>query len=176
MSARRPKSATAFRSIGEAALELELPAHVLRFWESRFPTKITPVKRPDGRRMFRPEDIEALRAVKLLVHERGMTLKGAERVLREQGVAAVLEGTAMVVAARPQAEDSVRARDAVERLSALVQTASEGAVFTDAARLAAANPTVAADTGARLSQALDRLRHLQARLHTARQPEARLSA
>ena len=71
------KSSAAFRSIGEAASELGLETHVLRYWETRFPKEVRPVKRPDGRRMFRPEDMDALRAIRALVHERGMTLKGA---------------------------------------------------------------------------------------------------
>jgi DNA-binding transcriptional MerR regulator len=88
------KSATAFRSIGEAAGELGLETHVLRYWETRFPKEIRPVKRDDGRRMFRPEDMNALRAIRILVHERGMTLKGAKAILAEQGIDAVLGGTA----------------------------------------------------------------------------------
>lgn len=88
------KSSTAFRSIGEAAGELGLETHVLRYWETRFPKEIRPVKRDDGRRMFRPEDMNALRAIRILVHERGMTLKGAKAILAEQGIEAVLGGTA----------------------------------------------------------------------------------
>ena len=78
------KSADAYRSIGEAADELGLQPHVLRYWEGKFTRHLKPLKRPDGRRMFRPEDIVALRAIQLLVHERGLTLKGAEQLLNEQ--------------------------------------------------------------------------------------------
>jgi DNA-binding transcriptional MerR regulator len=91
---RVEKSATAFRSIGEAAAELGLETHVLRYWESKFPRDVKPVKRADGRRLFRPQDLEALRAIQILVHERGMTLKGAKSILAEQGLAAVLSGAA----------------------------------------------------------------------------------
>ena len=91
---RIEKSSAAFRSIGEAASELGLETHVLRYWETRFPKDVRPVKRPDGRRMFRPEDMDALRAIRILVHERGMTLKGAKSILAEQGIDAVLGGTA----------------------------------------------------------------------------------
>lgn len=92
------KSVDAYRSIGEAARELGLPTHVLRYWETRFPRQVKPVKRPDGRRLFRREDIESLRAIQILVHERGMTLKGAKALLQDQGVAAVLAGEAKLVA------------------------------------------------------------------------------
>ena len=88
------KSPTAFRSIGEAAGDLGLETHVVRYWETRFPKEIRPLKRNDGRRMFRPQDMNALRAIRILVHERGMTLKGAKTILAEQGVDAVLGGTA----------------------------------------------------------------------------------
>lgn len=96
LKARIEKSADAYRSIGEAAAELGLETHVLRYWETRFPRQVHPVKRPDGRRLFRPQDIDALRAIRILVHERGMTLKGAKAVLSQQGVAAVLNGTATI--------------------------------------------------------------------------------
>lgn len=91
---RIEKSATAFRSIGEAAGELGLETHVLRYWESKFPRDVKPLKRSDGRRLFRPQDIDALRAIQILVHERGLTLKGAKSLLAEQGLKAVLSGAA----------------------------------------------------------------------------------
>ena len=102
---RVEKSANAFRSIGEAAAELGLETHVLRYWESKFPRDVKPVKRADGRRLFRPQDIEALRGIQILVHERGMTLKGAKSILAEQGLAAVLSGAAKLgTAASPARE------------------------------------------------------------------------
>lgn len=98
LKSRIEKSSTAFRSIGEAASELGLETHVLRYWETRFPKDIRPIKRDDGRRMFRPQDMDALRAIRILVHERGMTLKGAKTILAEQGIKAVLGGTATLSA------------------------------------------------------------------------------
>ncbi len=92
--ARIEKSATAFRSIGEAAAELGLETHVIRYWETKFTRDVRPVKRNDGRRMFRPQDLEALRAIQILVHEKGLTLKGAKALLAEQSVKAVLAGEA----------------------------------------------------------------------------------
>ena len=102
---RVEKSAKAFRSIGEAAAELGLETHVLRYWESKFPRDVKPMKRADGRRLFRPQDLEALRAIQILVHERGMTLKGAKSILAEQGLVAVLSGAAKLgTAASPARE------------------------------------------------------------------------
>ncbi len=82
------KSDEAYRTIGEAAGEVGVPAHVLRFWETKF-SQIRPVKRANGRRFYRPSDVALLRALKSLLHDQGMTIRGAQRVLKERGVAAV---------------------------------------------------------------------------------------
>jgi DNA-binding transcriptional MerR regulator len=79
------KSPDAFRSISEVAELLETPAHVLRFWESRFP-QIRPVKRAGGRRYYRPADVALLTGIKRLLHDDGMTIRGVQKILREQGV------------------------------------------------------------------------------------------
>ncbi len=79
------KSPDAFRTISEVADWLDRPAHVLRFWESKF-TQVKPVKRAGGRRYYRPEDMRLLGGIKKLLHDDGMTIKGAQKVLREQGV------------------------------------------------------------------------------------------
>ncbi|MDQ2065510.1 MerR family transcriptional regulator [Xinfangfangia sp. CPCC 101601] len=79
------KSPEAFRTISEVAEALETPAHVLRFWESRFP-QIKPVKRAGGRRYYRPADIALLSGIKRLLHDDGMTIRGVQKILREQGV------------------------------------------------------------------------------------------
>jgi DNA-binding transcriptional MerR regulator len=81
------KSADAFRTISEVAGELDLPRHVLRFWETRFP-QIKPLKRAGGRRYYRPRDIEVLRAIKHLLYAQGYTIKGVQRVLKERGAGA----------------------------------------------------------------------------------------
>ncbi len=78
------KSAEAFRTISEVAEWLDLPTHVLRFWESKF-SQVKPVKRAGGRRYYRPNDMLLLGGVKKLLHDDGMTIKGAQKVLREQG-------------------------------------------------------------------------------------------
>lgn len=79
------KSPEAFRTISEVAEALETPAHVLRFWESRFP-QIRPVKRAGGRRYYRPSDVALLAGIKRLLHEEGLTIRGVQKILREQGI------------------------------------------------------------------------------------------
>jgi DNA-binding transcriptional MerR regulator len=84
------KSPEAFRTISEVADWLGTPAHVLRFWESRFP-QIKPVKRAGGRRYYRPADMELLGGIKRLLHDDGMTIRGVQKLLREQGVRRVAD-------------------------------------------------------------------------------------
>ena len=79
------KSADAFRTISEAAEEVGAPQHVLRFWETKFDF-ITPVKRAGGRRFYRPQDITVLKAVKRLLHDDGLTIRGVQRLHKEQGL------------------------------------------------------------------------------------------
>ncbi|MAF47912.1 MAG: MerR family transcriptional regulator [Rhodospirillales bacterium] len=81
---RDGKSAAAFRTISEVAGELDLPQHVLRFWESKFP-QIKPMKRGGGRRYYRPEDLDILRRIKGLLYNDGYTIKGAQKLLRDSG-------------------------------------------------------------------------------------------
>ena len=88
------KSPDAFRTISEAAEELDLPQHVLRFWETRFAT-IKPLKRGGGRRYYRPEDVLLLRGIRHLLYDQGFTIKGVQKILKDQGpryVIAVGEG------------------------------------------------------------------------------------
>ena len=79
------KGPEAFRTISEAADELSVPQHVLRFWETKF-AFIRPMKRAGGRRFYRPADIAVLRGVRRLLHDDGYTIKGVQRLHREQGV------------------------------------------------------------------------------------------
>jgi DNA-binding transcriptional MerR regulator len=82
------KSSQAFRTIREVAEWLDVAAHVLRFWESKFP-QIKPVKRAGGRRYYRPADMELVGGIKVLLHDRGLTIRGVQKMLREEGAAAV---------------------------------------------------------------------------------------
>ena len=79
------KSANAFRTISEAAAEVGAPQHVLRFWETKFPF-VTPVKRAGGRRFYRPQDVTILKAIRRLLHDEGLTIKGVQRLHKEQGI------------------------------------------------------------------------------------------
>ena len=83
------KQADAFRTISEAADALGLPQHVLRFWETRFP-QIKPLKRGGGRRYYRPDDVLLLAAIQRLLYDDGYTIKGVQRILKEQGAKAVI--------------------------------------------------------------------------------------
>ena len=76
------KSATAFRTISEVSADLDVPQHVLRFWETKFP-QIRPLKRGGGRRYYRPEDVELLRRIQSLLYQEGYTIKGVQRLLKE---------------------------------------------------------------------------------------------
>jgi DNA-binding transcriptional MerR regulator len=78
------KAPDAFRTISEVAEELDVPQHVLRFWESRFP-QIKPMKRAGGRRYYRPDDVDLLRGIRHLLYGEGYTIRGVQRILREQG-------------------------------------------------------------------------------------------
>jgi DNA-binding transcriptional MerR regulator len=118
------KSPEAFRTISEVAESLETPAHVLRFWESRFP-QIRPVKRAGGRRYYRPADVALLSGIRHLLHDEGMTIRGVQKILRELGVrhvaamaaggdagafeADVLEGEGQADEGAPQAAESTTA-------------------------------------------------------------------
>ena len=82
MSIRTKKSSRAFRTIGEAASVLDVPQHVLRFWEVKF-SQITPVKRRGGRRYYRPKDIDLLLKIRKLLYQDGYTIKGVQKLLEK---------------------------------------------------------------------------------------------
>jgi DNA-binding transcriptional MerR regulator len=80
----RGKSPEAFRTISEVSVELDVPQHVLRFWETRF-SQVRPIKRAGGRRFYRPEDVALLRGIRSLLYSDGYTIKGVQKVLRDKG-------------------------------------------------------------------------------------------
>jgi DNA-binding transcriptional MerR regulator len=80
-----PKATEAFRNIGEVSKELAVKKHVLRFWEQKFP-QVRPMKRGGGRRLYRPADVELLRGIRDLLQNAGYTIKGVQKILREQGI------------------------------------------------------------------------------------------
>jgi DNA-binding transcriptional MerR regulator len=101
------KSPDAFRTISEAAEELGLPQHVLRFWETRFST-IKPLKRGGGRRYYRPEDVLLLKGIRHLLYDQGFTIKGVQRILKDQGqryVVGIGEGGPVGALARQSGDD-----------------------------------------------------------------------
>jgi DNA-binding transcriptional MerR regulator len=105
------KSPDAFRTISEVADDLDLPQHVLRFWETRFP-QIKPMKRGGGRRYYRPEDVELLKGIRHLLYDHGYTIKGVQKLLKTNGnkfVAAAASGdlaTMEALAAQSEAEQA----------------------------------------------------------------------
>src|SRR5512139_2127135 len=84
----RAKSPEAFRTISEVANELDVPQHVLRFWETRF-SQIKPMKRAGGRRYYRPADVELLKGIRSLLYKEGYTIRGVQKILKEDGAAYV---------------------------------------------------------------------------------------
>ena len=103
------KSPDAFRTISEVADDLDIPQHVLRFWETRFP-QIKPLKRGGGRRYYRPDDVALLKGIRRLLYGEGYTIKGLQRILKEQGprhVQAIGRGAAVAAAPTPGAADGI---------------------------------------------------------------------
>ncbi len=125
------KSPEAFRTISEVASDLDLPQHVLRFWESRF-TQIRPMKRAGGRRYYRPEDVDLLRGIRHLLYNEGYTIRGVQRILSGHGVrhvAAIGRGGPEAVAAlamvpREPADDIESAVDSEHEQDSLAVSAT----------------------------------------------------
>lgn len=103
------KGPEAFRTISEAADELHVPQHVLRFWETKF-SFIKPMKRAGGRRFYRPADILVLRGVRRLLHEEGYTIKGVQKLHREQGLKRLAAAGAGEPVAAPEITAGTRAK------------------------------------------------------------------
>jgi DNA-binding transcriptional MerR regulator len=167
------KSPDAFRTISEVAAELDVPQHVLRFWESRF-TQIKPVKRAGGRRFYRPEDVDLLRGIRALLYSDGFTIRGVQKLLKEKGlrhVAGVGRGVMsepvvvekIVIVERPAAGPAkkrpVYLRSVPPPMSLPFFNAETGA---DAA------PGLAKDERAKLKSLLGELQGLKKRLKAAR--------
>ncbi len=107
------KSPDAFRTISEVAEDLDLPQHVLRFWETRF-TQIKPLKRGGGRRYYRPDDVDLLRGIRHFLYGEGYTIRGVQRILKEEGVRfvqAVGRGEESVASPEQESVESVAEED-----------------------------------------------------------------
>jgi DNA-binding transcriptional MerR regulator len=115
LARRAAKSAEAFRTISEVAEELEVPQHVLRFWESRFP-QVRPLKRAGGRRYYRPDDVALLRRIRQCLYDQGYTIKGVQKLLREGALKSaegglVRGGTQSGVVVKAEAEPTDQAQE-----------------------------------------------------------------
>jgi len=166
------KSLEAFRTISEVAAELEVPQHVLRFWETKF-SAVRPLKRGGGRRYYRPDDLELLRGIRALLYADGLTIKGVQKILREQGARYVVEiGRGDVSLTPPPARAS--SRDAAAARGSNAAEAERGERPKPASNVHPfpREPNSAAalgDTGtARFSALLDELIDLKSRLASAR--------
>jgi DNA-binding transcriptional MerR regulator len=160
----RAKSPEAFRTISEVACDLDVPQHVLRFWESRF-TQVRPVKRAGGRRYYRPEDVDLLRGIRALLYSEGFTIKGVQKVLRDKGLRHVAEF------GRSCAKDSDTTTDDLavdlEERNPLYSGATI-AVLDRAREEFARARRLAEDDRVRLELLLGELQQLKARLRKAR--------
>ncbi len=124
------KAPEAFRTISEVADELEVPKHVLRFWEAKF-AQLKPMKRGGGRRYYRPEDVALLRGIRFLLYNDGYTIRGVQKILREHGPRFVMEFRRM--ADREDAEDTIAARHEIPDIAAeAAQGGRGGGTFTPA--------------------------------------------
>ena len=102
------KSLTAFRTISEVSAELDIPQHVLRFWEGKF-SNLKPLKRAGGRRYYRPEDLELLKRIRALLYDEGYTIKGVQKLIRE---GALREPSQSESAAAPQSTAAASTQEA----------------------------------------------------------------
>ena len=124
------KGPQAFRTISEAADELGVPQHVLRFWETKF-SFIRPMKRAGGRRFYRPQDLVVLKGVRALLHDDGYTIKGVQRLHKEQGVKRLLvagqggAGSSIAGAAEPDFDEGLLDQGAEAALEAHMDISSE---------------------------------------------------
>lgn len=130
------KSPDAFRTISEVAEDLDLPQHVLRFWETRF-TQIKPMKRGGGRRYYRPDDIDLLRGIRHLLYGEGYTIRGVQRILKEQGPRFVIGAGRgeLSVEQPPEAEKTAPAKSGKRAAKPRVEP-----TFAAAARTRSADP------------------------------------
>jgi DNA-binding transcriptional MerR regulator len=178
------KSPDAFRTISEVAEDLDLPQHVLRFWETRFP-QIKPLKRGGGRRYYRPDDVALITGLKTLLYGQGYTIKGVQRILKEQGARTVqavgrggplpvslpaMEAPASDGAARTVAEHQARFDSHGEAGALSLASGGAGGALAEAAGYSRADsaavepPPLHADAETVLRMALAELQHARKEL------------
>jgi DNA-binding transcriptional MerR regulator len=118
------KSPDAFRTISEVAVDLDVPQHVLRFWESRF-REIKPMKRGGGRRYYRPDDVSLLRGIRHLLYGEGYTIRGVQRIIREQGIKFV-QAAGRPAPRQPDVEELTEEIDAPDAAAAIEAERTRG--------------------------------------------------
>jgi DNA-binding transcriptional MerR regulator len=121
------KAPDAFRTISEVADELDIPQHVLRFWETRF-VQIKPMKRSGGRRYYRPDDVDLLRGIRRLLYGEGYTIRGVQRILKEHGVKAVqglVDGSTALPALGAPGDQAMRGGAEADDEEVVVETSDE---------------------------------------------------
>ncbi len=167
------KSPAAYRTIGEVAEIVGVPQHVLRFWETRFP-QLKPLKRSGNRRYYRPEDVALLQAIRVLLHERGLTIRGVQKRLREEGVRRLVASVLQAEHGRPEGGGDEASSTAV-----LSETGSDESAPLDrdvaAGMVPACAPAPAAGSQERrqatgrpdLTDIMDRLKRIRALLDVA---------
>jgi DNA-binding transcriptional MerR regulator len=157
----RAKSPEAFRTISEVSVELDIPQHVLRFWEGRF-AQVRPIKRAGGRRYYRPEDVDLLRGIRALLYSDGFTIRGVQKILRERGLRHVAEigrascGAPVTEPSEPVVTEPTHARAA---LAALQRAHAERPIGWQ----------LPEDRRVKLELLLAELLHLKVRLREARE-------
>jgi DNA-binding transcriptional MerR regulator len=168
------KSAEAFRTISEVAFDLDVPQHVLRFWETRF-AQVKPIKRAGGRRYYRPEDVDLLRGIRSLLYADGFTIKGVQKVLRERGLRHVAEiGRGEAVYARevpqplPDNAGEVWTEEATHARAIMADLARAHAQDENASGEISARPQLDEDERTKLEILLAELLQLKGRLRGAR--------
>jgi DNA-binding transcriptional MerR regulator len=165
--ARLAKAPEAFRTISEVSEQLDVPQHVLRFWEARF-GQVRPLKRAGGRRYYRPDDIDLLKGIRALLYNEGLTIKGVQKVLREQGAKHVAEVGRHGAKSARKASEAASLED-VGALPALLPIPSSEHV-----NLAVEEPseTLVAEQRERLEVVLQDLLRLREMLHGRRKKVA----
>ncbi len=162
------KSPDAFRTISEVAEDLDLPQHVLRFWETRF-NHIKPLKRGGGRRYYRPDDVDLLKGIRQLLYGEGYTIRGVQRILKEEGirfVQAVGRGEESVSAPRPETKEEAIVSDSEDFADSPYGEAVHGLP----------QPALPEEALQRLQSALDELIECDRVLRSLRDPSGPASA
>jgi len=164
-SSAQQKSPEAFRTISEVSADLDLPQHVLRFWETRF-TQVKPMKRGGGRRLYRPDHVALLRGIKALLYDDGLTIKGVQKVLREKGAKTVIaRGRADAALSLERIEPAMSGamlplelpEDAAEKFAALKDRIAPADAGAD-------RSSISADDRKRIERSIERLETLLAQL------------